>query len=88
MSNQWGKWVDLSEEVGQGTAASREAAQLPPITLKQYEDMQLTIQRLQHRLRIYEGPKAVDDEEILGVNQPEVVGVEETEGRHLLIQGI
>ena len=39
--------------------------------------MQLTIQRLQHRLRIYEGPKLVDDGEILGVNQLEVVGIEE-----------
>ena len=59
------KSVDLSEEVGQGTAASREAAQLPPITLKQYEDMQLTIQRLQHRLQIYVGPKAIDDKDVL-----------------------
>ena len=68
MSNQWGKWVDLSEEVGQGSAASKGAAQLPPIILKQYNDMQLTIQRLQHRLQIYEGPTLVDDGEILGVN--------------------
>ena len=79
MSNQWGKWVNLSEKVGQGSVASNEATQLPHITVKQYEDMQLTIQRLQHRLQIYEGPKAIDDKNVLWVNQPKVVGDEEIE---------
>ena len=45
--------------------------------------MQLTIQRLQHRLQIYEGPKTIVDEEILEVNQLEVVRVEETKDETL-----
>ena len=46
--------------------------------------MQFTIQRLQHRLRIYEDQKVVEDEmEIVGVNQLEVGRVEEFEDETL-----
>ena len=38
---------------------------------------------LQHRLQIYKGPKMVDDEEILGVNELEDVGIEKTKDETL-----
>ena len=56
MGDQKGNKVNLREETGHGNA------QLPLDVQRQFEEMQLTIQRLQHRWRVYEGPRTVQDD--------------------------
>ena len=51
-------------EVTQATGSAQSAEQL------RITELELTVQRLQHKLRIFEGPKAVEDDvELVDENQ-------------------